>query len=54
MGALILDCFYASDICIFQPRKDFDADRTKQAEEFENSSYQVGANRKDNSSPKDK
>lgn len=50
---MILDCIYASDIYIFQLRKDFDADRAKLAEEFENSSYQAGANRKDSSSPKD-
>lgn len=53
MGVMILDCIYASDIYIFQLRKDFDADRAKLAEEVENSSYQAGANRKDSSSPKD-
>lgn len=44
---------YAGAELELKPKKDFDADRTKQAEEFENSSYQVGANRKDSSSPKD-
>lgn len=48
MGVMILDCIYASEL-----RKDFDAERAKLAEEFENSSYQAGANRKDSSSPKD-
>ncbi|XP_058203951.1 la protein 1 [Rhododendron vialii] len=44
---------YAGAELELKPKKDFDADRAKLAEEVENSSYQAGANRKDNSSPKD-
>ncbi|KAG5562599.1 hypothetical protein RHGRI_005356 [Rhododendron griersonianum] len=44
---------YAGAELELKPKKDFDADRAKLAEEVENSSYQAGANRKDSSSPKD-
>ncbi|PSR91248.1 La protein [Actinidia chinensis var. chinensis] len=41
---------YAGAELELKPKKDFDAERAKQAEEVEKTSSQVGANRKDNSS----